>query len=92
MPLCKVSYLDSGIRHSVEVQASSLYEAVVLAIKVFREHDLEPGLGMKLEVEIPNPITHEVTLKQVRDWLNQTPKNPKELVEKERLKEILGNQ
>ena len=35
---CTVSYTGpDGIRHSVNVQAETLYEAVVLAIRAFRE-------------------------------------------------------
>lgn len=35
MRSCIVSYLDTdGIRHSVEVHLDSLYEAVVLAVKL----------------------------------------------------------
>ena len=42
---CFVSFTDSyGLQHSVEVTAESLYEAAVLAIKLFREHDCEPGV------------------------------------------------
>jgi hypothetical protein len=44
MASCIVPYLDtSGIRHSVEVEADSLYEAGVLAMRTFEEHDCEPG-------------------------------------------------
>lgn len=44
--ICVVSYLDTeGLRDSVEVEAESLYEAAVLAIRVFRQHDCEPGQG-----------------------------------------------
>lgn len=91
MPKCLVSYLDlDGIRHSVEVEANSLYEAACLAIKVFREHDYEPKPLSKLEITIPNPVTHEVTYKKVKEWLRRKPKNPKEMIEKERLRELLG--
>jgi len=39
-----VSYLDSeGLRHTVEVEAESLYEAAVLAMRLFKQHDCEPG-------------------------------------------------
>ena len=90
MPNCTVSYLDSeGIRHAVEVEADSLFEAAVKAIRVFTDHDCEPPLNTKLEVTVPNPVTHEVTPKQVREWLKRSPKTPKELLEKERLKELL---
>ena len=43
---CTVSFTGpDGIRHSVNVQAETLYEAVVLAIRAFREHEWrrEPG-------------------------------------------------
>ena len=90
MSVCIVSYLDtSGIRHSVEVQAQSLYEAAVMAVKVFREHDCEPGAMSKLEVEIRTSVTHEVTYKKVKEWLDGGAKSPKERVEKERLKAML---
>jgi hypothetical protein len=60
-----VSYLDNdGIRHTVEVQADSLYEAAVLGVKTLREHDCAPGDISKLEVEIRSSITHEITTKK----------------------------
>lgn len=91
MRSCVVSYLDvCGIRHSVEVQAESLYEAAVLAVKTLREHDCAPGEISKLEVEIRSSVTHEITLKRVRQWLKGGAKSPKEAVMKERLRELLG--
>ncbi len=45
-----VSFVDTdGIRHSVELQAESLYEAVVLAVRTFRQPDCGPGEISKLE-------------------------------------------
>ena len=90
MGLCVVSYLDSeGIRHSVEVEADSLYEAVVLAVKTFKQHNCQPGEISRLDVEVRSLVTHTVTLKKVRQWLNVGAKTPKEAVMKERLKELL---
>ncbi len=90
MRFCIVSYLDTeGLRHSVEIQADSLYEAVVIAVRTFREHDCEPGEVSKLEVEIRSSVTHEITLKKVRQWLNGGARSPKEAVTKERLREML---
>lgn len=90
MATCIVSFLDTaGIRHSVEVQAESLYEAVVLAIKTFNEHDCAPGEITKMEVKILSSVTHEVTLKKVRQWLNGGAKTPKEAVMKDRLRALL---
>jgi hypothetical protein len=90
MALCVVSYLDTeGVRHTVEVEAESLYEAAVLAVTTFRKHDCEPGLMSSLEVEIRSSVTHTVTLKKVRSWLNGGAKTPREAVTKERLRALL---
>ena len=44
MAKCFVSYLDtSGIRHEVEAEAQSMYEAAALAVRTFKDHDCEPG-------------------------------------------------
>ena len=70
MAACRVSYVDlEGFRHSVELEAASLYEAAVLAMSAFRQHDYEPGDLTNLEVEIRTAITHTVTLKKVRSRL-----------------------
>src|SRR5258706_16266094 len=43
---CAVSFVDlRGIRHTAEVQADSLYEAVVLAVRVFRRDPWIERLG-----------------------------------------------
>ena len=90
MASCVVSYLDlSGIRHSVEVEAESLYEAAALAVKAFREHDCEP-LGLaQLDVEIRSSITHSLTVKRLREWIEGGSRTPKEAVTKERLRALL---
>src|SRR5258708_2919587 len=42
---CVVSFVDStGIRHSIEVAAESLYEAAALAVKEFRRHPWTDGI------------------------------------------------
>jgi hypothetical protein len=88
---CIVSFTDSeGLQHSVEVTAESLYEAAVLAIRLFREHDCEPGIASRIEVDVRTPsVKHTVTVQKVRDWVNGAAKSPKEKVMKESLKEIL---
>jgi hypothetical protein len=87
---CVVSYVDTeGLRHSVEVHAESLYEAAVLAIRIFRQHDCEPGEASRLEVEVRSSVVHTVTLRRVREWLSGGSKTPKDAVIKERLKALL---
>lgn len=90
MASCVVSYLDvSGIRHTVELEAESLYEAAVLAMKTFKQHDCAPGTISKLEVEIHSSVIHTITPKKVHEWLNGGAKSPKEAVMKERLRNLL---
>jgi hypothetical protein len=90
MAACIVSYVDiEGLRHSVEVEAESLYEAVVLAVRTFKQHHCEPGEQSKIEVEIRSSITHTVTLKKIHSWLQGGAKSPKEAVTKERLRELI---
>jgi len=87
---CVVSYLDTeGLRHHVEVEAESLYEAAVLAIRTFRQHDCEPGQVSTLEVEVRSSVIHTVTPKKIYEWLNGGAKTPKEAVMKERLRALL---
>ena len=90
MATCVVSYVDtSGIRHTIEVEAQSLYEAAVLAIKVFRQHDCEPREANRLEIEVRSSVVHTLTIRKIHDWLNGGAKTPKEAVIKERLRELL---
>jgi len=90
MATCIVSYLDTeGLRHTVEIEAESLYEAAALAVRTFRQHDCEPGALSPLEVEIRSSITHTVTLKRIHSWLKGGAKAPRDAVLKERLRELL---
>ena len=89
MAACVVSFVDTeGIRHTVEVEAESLFEAAALAMRTFKQHDCEPGPITKLEVEIRSAVTHTVTPKRLHQWLEGGAKNPKEAVMKQRLREI----
>jgi hypothetical protein len=91
MATCVVSYLDhSGIRHTVEVQAESLYEAAVLAVRVFRDNDCEPVGMNELHVEIRTSITHSLTVIRLHEWLNGGAKTPKDAVTKDRLRSLLS--
>ena len=87
---CVVSYLDtSGIRHSVEVEAESLYEAAALAVRAFRKHNCEPEGLQKLEVEIRSSATHTLTVKRFEEWLGGACKSPRDAILKEHLRQIV---
>jgi hypothetical protein len=90
---CSVSFVGtSGIRHGVEVQAESLYEATVKAIARFRSDPWmeQVGNATALDIEIRESATkHSVTLKQVETWLASTSVSPHIASKKTRLKMML---
>ena len=90
---CTVSFTGpDGIRHSVNVQAETLYEAVALAIRAFREHDCAPGAASDLDVEARSPgVTHTVSIAKVQAWLASSAKSPSDKIMKERLKGLLAS-
>ena len=79
----------SGIRHTVEVSADSLYETAVLAVRTFQQHDRAPDDMNALEVEIRSSVTHTLTLKKLKEWVNGGARTPKEAVLKDRLRGML---
>ena len=90
---CVVSFTDSeGIRHSVEVTASTLYEAAALAINEFRRCGFTsnaPGPATRLTVAVKTPATsHEVQWSKIEAWLQSAGK-PNEQAMKGRLRELL---
>jgi hypothetical protein len=95
MPLrtCTVSFTGlDGIRHSVNVRAETLYEAVILAVRALREHDCVPGPASLLEVEAKSPsVIHRVSIGKVEEWLNGVARSPREKVTKDRLRGLLAS-
>lgn len=72
--ICLVSFTDSnGIRHAVEVAASTLYEAATLAMAEFRRCGFTadaPGPATRLTVSVKAPsTTHEIQWGKVEVWL-----------------------
>jgi hypothetical protein len=91
--LCSVSFVDArGIRHSVEVEAESLYEAAVMGI---RRLNAEPwveriGPATVLDVEARQPgARHSLSLQQIERWLSGATTNPNEASKKAKLKMLL---
>jgi hypothetical protein len=87
---CIVSFSDAeGLRHSVEVQAESLYEAAVLALQVFGAHHCCPGPAARIDVEVRTSVIHTVTVRKIKEWLDGGARGPAERILKNRLKERL---
>jgi len=92
---CSVSFTDSeGITHTVEISASTLYEAAVLALEEFRRHgfaDATFGPGTKLTVKVRQPeLSHVVSVGRLRSWLDGSGKSPVEHAMKSRLRGLVS--
>jgi hypothetical protein len=91
--LCLVSFrAPSGIVHSVEVQAETLYEGAALGLALLKKDGWIEGLGpsTKLEIAVREPATsHALSVQQVQRWLNGVTKTPVEALRKAKLKQLL---
>ena len=90
--VCTVSFKGvSGVRHAVDVEAETLYEAAVLAVSRFRQDiwgDVVAS-GATLDIEVREPaVKHSLTLAQVERWLT-SPSTPYEASKKAKLKLML---
>ena len=91
---CRVSVSDmDGVRHSAQVTASTLYEAVALGLAAIRAQDwtgdLSDGLGTIEVVVSPIPVTHSVKIQDFHKWLNQQGRSPRDVTQRERIRAIL---
>lgn len=92
---CSVVFTDlNGLRHTVELEADSVYEAVVLALQALRKSpfvELPPGGASRFQVCVREAVvTHEVSLRKVQEWVNAPSPSPAETVRRRRLKDILA--
>jgi hypothetical protein len=92
---CTVSFTDTdGITHSIEITASSLFEAAMLAVAEFRrsgfaEATLGPATRLTVRVRQPE-MSHTVSVSRLQSWLDRTG-SPSEQVVKRRLREVFSN-
>src|SRR5882672_9915237 len=93
--ICTVSFADvRGIRHTVEVQAESLFEAAILGVRTFRSDPWIEHVGpvTVLDIEVREPAAkHAITMMQVERWLEGASASPNEGVKKAKLKDLLGS-
>jgi hypothetical protein len=91
---CSVSFVGpSGVRHSVEVSAESLYEAGVFGIAALRTdgwtEQIAPGTQVEIQVRAP-ATTHCITVAQLRRWCDGICVSPEETLKKRKLKALLN--
>ncbi len=82
-----------GTNHTVEVTASSLYEAVAQALSVLHQDAWVEEIGgglTELKVQVRQPaVEHIVHMKDFWRWLDSHGKSPAESALKQRLSEIV---
>jgi hypothetical protein len=92
---CRVSFTDlDGIRHSVELQAETLYEAAVLGLKALTKSDWIEAVapGTRLEIQVLEPAAvHILMVAQLMRWLDGGARTPAEALRKRRLKTLLAS-
>jgi hypothetical protein len=93
--VCKVSFrrADGGF-HSVEVEAETVYEAVLLALSSLTPHEsayaIEPDTRVNVRVvELGPPRT--ATVAEIRAWLDLPSLNPSETATRRRLRGLLAS-
>jgi hypothetical protein len=91
---CSVSCFDlKEVKHTVEVSAGRVYEAVAQALRIFRDKWVEDiGHGRTAtSVRVKHPeIEHTVRVQDFRRWLEASPRSPGEMILKNRLRELLA--
>jgi hypothetical protein len=92
---CRVAFTDgAGVTHSVQVVASSMYEAAILGLAEFKRCGFAmamagPGTRLTIAVEAP-ATTHELTVSRLQAWLDASGKTPHEQAVKVRLRQSLA--
>jgi hypothetical protein len=91
---CIVSFTGpTGIRHSVEVMAESLYEAAALGLSLLRKEDwadpIAPGTRFDVQVREPSTI-HTVTVQQIQRWCDGVAISPDEVLKRRKVKAMLS--
>jgi hypothetical protein len=92
---CRVTICDlEGIEHSVQVTAESVYEAVALGFAALRTDERGEGIPSGLnavKVSASNPVVeHPVKVEDFNAWLQRPSRSPRELVNREKIRSILG--
>ena len=89
---CNVAMTDlQGVRRSVRVTAETLFEAAALAVYAFRKDGFTEFVSNVFEVEVREPVVkHQVSVGQLKKWLNGEVADPRERARRNRLKEMVG--
>ena len=83
----------SGVRHSVDLDAETVYEAGIRGFALLRRDGWvdNVGPGTELEIQVREPETkHTVSVGQLRRWCDAISVSPVETLRKAKLKQLLA--
>ena len=92
---CRVTFLDlNKVEHTVQVTASTLYQAVALGLASLRGEEwvssIAEGLNVVRVSAVQVPVEHAVRMMDFTKWLNKDGGSPRERSDRYRVREILG--
>ena len=92
---CRVTIQDlDRVSHTVEVTASTLYEAVAQGLAAIRGNEWVSGFAdghgvVKVSVTDVR-VEHEVKLGDFTKWLETKGRSPRDVMQRQKIREILG--
>jgi len=91
---CKVSVTDmDGVEHTVQVLASTLYEAVALGLRAIKKSswagEIPEGLNTVTVHILDDPIEHTVQIQTFKKWLARDGGSPSDKMARVKVREIL---
>jgi len=95
MRSCRVTIQDlDGVAHTVEVTASTLYEAVAQGLAAIRGREwvagVEQSIGL-VKVSVTDVrVEHEVKLGDFTKWVERKGGSPRDVIQRGKVREILG--
>jgi hypothetical protein len=92
---CRVSVTDlEGISHTVEVTASTLFEAVALGLAALRSEEWVAGIPEGLapvRVRVTAiSVEHIVKIRDFTNWVERKGGSPREVTDRDKVRAILG--
>jgi hypothetical protein len=92
---CRVTITDlEGVTHTVEVTASSLYEATALGLVALRGNKWVMGIPdgfAPVKVRVMDiAVDHEVKMKDFTQWLDRRGNSPRDVMDRKKIRDILG--
>jgi hypothetical protein len=92
--VCTVGFKSpTGILHSVEVEAETLYEAAGLGLARLKKDGWIEGLGpaTRLEITVRAPAAHHtLTVIQLQKWVQSVNTGAGDVLKKTKIKHLLG--